>query len=68
MNKKAIVGDALQMFKELPFEQQIVMRYGYISSEEMAEDLEFELQDAELIDITECIEYINFLKNKGANG
>lgn len=68
MNRQAIIGDALQMFRELPFEDQVLMRYGYVSSEEMAEDLEYELHDADVIDVTECMEYMNFLKKKGKNG
>ena len=51
MNKAAIIGDIKQLFSELTYEQQLVYRYGYISSSELQQDLEWELEEADLEDL-----------------
>lgn len=51
MNKQAMIGDIKQMFSELTYEQKLLHRYGYVSSSELAEELSWELEEADEEDL-----------------
>lgn len=51
MNKQAMVGDIKQLFSELTYEQKLLYRYGYVSSSELAEELSWELEEADEEDL-----------------
>jgi hypothetical protein len=68
MSKQAVINDVVQMFSDLPYQDQLVYRYGYVSSSEMSDDLLFELQEADEQEVLDMAEDINRLLQKAKNG
>jgi len=50
-NREAIIGDIKQLFSELPYEQKLLYRYGYISSQDLLLELEWDLEECSLEDL-----------------
>jgi hypothetical protein len=64
MNKKAIIGDIKQLFSELPYEQKLLYRYGYISSSELLEEFEWSLEECDQEELNSISEDIFNLKRQ----
>ena len=64
MNKQAMIGDIKQLFNELSYEQKLLYRYGYISSSELAEELSWELEEADEDDLQAISEDIFDMKGQ----
>lgn len=67
MSKVTIINDIVQMFEDLPYEDKLMYRYGYISSKEMTEDLMFELEECDEQDAISIAQDMQRLLQKGKN-